>query len=238
MTKIKIAVLVTLLAAGTVAFLVHQDHIQARMREKDDALLQQSNRIAQLEAENERLSNLVLYATNTAPAATDPSRELLRLRGEVGLLRQQTNELLLRQQTKDSADLRNENTRLSQALAQSETNQLPPKDQLILRQAHANEAITTVLQAIKNYATNHNGQYPGNLDQLIASGDLGATNLAGNLKLSDFELSQRAPAAPARNQPILTLRVPIPKPEGGSITVGGGINDTGGIYTSIRNVGP
>ena len=76
---------------------------------------------------------------------------------------------------------------LSPNAAQPEpTNQVSAEDQFILRQTHAVDAMSTLLAAIKTYATNHNGQYPGSFDQLTASGDLGASNLAGNLGLNDF----------------------------------------------------
>jgi hypothetical protein len=197
------------------------------MAEKDEALLGQAGRIAQLESENQRLSNLVVHATDTVPVASDPPRELLRLRGEVGVLRQQTNEL---------GTLREDNAKLSQAVAESGTNQLPAEDQVIVRQTHAVDAMTTLLQAINKYAMNHNGQYPANLDQLIASGDLGATNLAGNLGFNDFEFGQRAGVDPQGNQAILTLRVPIAKPGGGELMIAGRITDAGIPQTSVWNV--
>lgn len=77
--------------------------------------------------------------------------EMLRLRGEVGMLRQRTNEL---------GRFRQENRRLlAQAAAQSEsTNQVSAEGQFMLRQTHAVDAVTAVLTTIKNYATNHNGQ--------------------------------------------------------------------------------
>ncbi len=229
MTKLKIAVLVILAVTGIIALLVFRDHLRAGMREKDEALLRQADRIAQLESDNARLSNLVDHATSAAPPTSDPSRELLRLRGEVGVLRQQTNEL---------GALRKDNVRLSQAVAESATTQLPAEDRLIVQQTHAVDAMTALLQALKNYAMNHGGQYPGNLDQLVASGNLGATNLAGNLKLSDFEFGQGAGVDPQGNPAILRLRVPIAKPGGGAVMVVGGINDAGVPHTSVWNVSP
>ena len=229
MSKLNIGILTVLLATGIAALLVFRDHLQARMRESDEALSRQAGRIAQLEAENERLSNLVVHAANTAALPSDPSRELLRLRGEVGALRQQTNEL---------GGLRKEKIRLSQAVAESETNQVSAEDQLMVRRTHAVDAMTTLLQAIKNYATNHNGQYPVNLDQLITSGVLVATNLPGNLGLGDFQFGQDAGTDPQGNQAILRLRVPIAKPGGGAVVVVGAITEAGVPHTSVWNVTP
>jgi hypothetical protein len=159
--------------------------------------------------------------------ALSQAPELLRLRGEVGVLRQQTDEL---------GGLRKENIRLSQAVAQAETNQLPAGDQVIVQQAHAEKAMTTLLGAIKNYAAAHNGQLPANLEQLIASGDLGATNLAGNLRLDDFEFSQGVGLNPADHSAILSLRVPIAKPGGDVVKMVGGIDDAGVPTISARTV--
>src|ERR1019366_7746095 len=96
--------------------------------------------------------SLAAQATKPALPPSDQLAELLRLRGEVGMLRQQTHEL---------GRFRQENRRLlSQAAAQSEsTNQVSAEDQFTLRQTHAVDAMTILLNAIKNYATSHNGQY-------------------------------------------------------------------------------
>ncbi len=199
------------------------------MREKDKALVEQTDRVTQLEAENKRLSDLIMDAKSSAPQPSEPPRELLRLRGEVGVLRQQTNEL---------GGLRKENTRLSQAVAKAGTNQLPAEDQVIVRQTHAVDAMTTLLQAIKEYATARNGQLPANLDQLIASGGLAATNLAGNLRFDDFEFGQGVGTDPGGHPAILKLRVPIAKPGGGAVMIVGGIDDAGVPHTSVWNVAP
>lgn len=202
-------------------------HLRARLREQDAELLRQADQIARLKAESERLSNLVARAANPASPASGPSHELLRLRGEVGVLRQQTNEL---------GKLRQENINLSQAVAESETNQVSAQDQLIVRRAHAVDAVTTLLQAIKNYATRHNGQYPGNLNQLITSGDLETSNFVGNLGLNDFQFGQAAGTDPQGNPAILRLQ--LPKPGGGALMIVGEFTDDGIPRTSTWNVGP
>ena len=216
--------------AAIAAILVFQWRLRTADRQKDETLARQAERVAQLESENERLSNLVAQASDAASANPDPSPELLRLRSEVGALRQQINEL---------GGLRKENVRLSQVAAVAQTNQIPVEDQLVLRQTHTVDAITTLLSAIKTYATNHNGQYPASFDQLVDSGDLKSTNFAGNLGLGDFEFSPNAGLDPQGNQAILKLRVPIPNnPGGGGITVVGRITPTGITQTSSWNVSP
>jgi hypothetical protein len=172
------------------------------MREKDEALVEQTDRIARLEAENERLSNLVVNAKTDVLEPSEPSRELLRLRGEVGVLRQQTNEL-------------------------------SAQDQFIARQNQAADATRALLQALMTYATNHNGQFPANLDQLVTAGDLEAANLPGNLGPSDFEYVPSPGTNAGVPRAVVRLRVPIAKPAGGEVVVWGGINQFGQPYTSV-----
>ena len=230
MTKFKVGILSAIVIAGVATPLVVQHQSQARVRERDNALLRQGDRITQLEAENERLSNLLAQAGNTSALPSDPSRELLKLRSEVGMLREQTNELgRLRRQSEKL---------LAQAAAQSDTNRVTEEERFTLRQTHAVDAMTALLSAIKNYATNHNGQYPGSLDQLAVSGDLGVSNFAGNLGLSDFELSKDGAVGPSGKKFILSLRIPLQHPAGGSALVAGGINDDGVTFTEIWNVSP
>ena len=226
MNKLKIAIAVVA-AAAALAFI--GAYLHARLHDNDLALVEQNDRIARLEAENARLSNLVLHPPETAPPPLDPSLELLRLRGEVAVLRRQTNEL-------DA--LRAENIRLSQAVGQAQTNQLPADEQLILRQHHAADAVATLLQALKSYATNHQGQFPASLDQLLTTGDLKPSSLPGNLGPGDFEFVPGRGANPQGYQLYVRLRVPIPKPGGGGLMIGGGLNDAGVPYTSAWNIVP
>jgi RNA polymerase sigma factor (sigma-70 family) len=199
---------------------------QIKLREENDSFRQQ---IAQLQVDNQSLSNFAAQAKNPASLPGDQFDELLRLRGEVGVLRQKTNEL---------AGFRQENRKLlSQVAAQSEpTNQVSAEDQFILRQTHAVDAMTTLLAAIKNYATNHDGQYPGSFEQLAASGDLGTTNFAGNLGLADFELVKDGAVDPQGNKVVLRLRVPLQRPGSPSVMVLGGITDDGVTHTTIMNI--
>ena len=228
MTKLRITVLGVLVVTGIATLLVSRDHLRTgwarRTRHYCDRRIG-SPSWSQKTSGFQTLWSMRL--TLSRPSST--SSELLRLRGEVGVLRQQTNEL---------GALRNNNVTLAQALAEAETNQLPAEDQLIVRQTHAVDATTTLLQAIKKYAMNHNGQYPVSLDQLMASGGLGATNLAGNLRFNDFEFSPGAGGGPQGNQAMLKLRVPIAKPGGGAVMVVGGIDDAGVPHTSVWNVSP
>ncbi len=90
MTKLKAGLISAVVIAGMVTPLVLQHQNQARLREENRALRQQ---VAQLGTDNESLSNRVTQAMRAASLSSDRLRELLRLRGKVGMLRQQLGEL-------------------------------------------------------------------------------------------------------------------------------------------------
>ena len=93
MTKLKLGILSALVVVGVVAPLIVQHQSVSRLREEHRLLQQQQGQRAQLAVENERLSNLLAQANSTQALSQAQFRELLRLRGEVGPLRQQSQEL-------------------------------------------------------------------------------------------------------------------------------------------------
>lgn len=89
MTKLKVAVVATIVAAGVAIPWVLQHQTKTKLTEANESLRQQRQQSEQLAAENVRLAKL--NATPPpAPFATNnnASLELLRLRGEVARLRQ------------------------------------------------------------------------------------------------------------------------------------------------------
>src|SRR5262249_6386238 len=62
-------------------------------RQENRSLIEQNEQLAALPIENQRLLSLLAQASNFQEAPTNQDRELLKLRGEVGVLRQQANEL-------------------------------------------------------------------------------------------------------------------------------------------------
>jgi len=86
----KALVAVAVVAASVTTPLVIQNQAKVTLREENQALRLQMGAMTSLQAENDRLSNLLAQA-NSSQAR--PDYELLRLRGEVGLLRRQTNEM-------------------------------------------------------------------------------------------------------------------------------------------------
>lgn len=88
MTKLKVAVITTVVAAGVAIPWVLQHQTQTKLAEANDALRQQKQQSEQLAAENARLTRLAAPPAPAAVATNNSSLELLRLRGEVARLRQ------------------------------------------------------------------------------------------------------------------------------------------------------
>ncbi len=165
MAKLKAGILGAVIAAGVATPLVIHYQTQARLRDRDSALQQQSEQLAQLTAENARLSNLVARANSSL--AQDQSRELLRLRGEVGVLKGQLAAAVKVQQR---------NTHAPQAKAESD----PVEQQAQMGIAKMNYTKGWTL-AFWQYADQNHGQFPTNFDQaasFLPDEAKGQTNLA------------------------------------------------------------
>ncbi|MGO8699025.1 MAG: RNA polymerase sigma factor [Limisphaerales bacterium] len=93
MITLQKTLIVTMIAAGVATPMVMQYRAQAKLREENQLLRQQVDQLTPLGAENERLSKLIAEARQSKPPPSQPSRELLRLRGELGRLRQQNQDL-------------------------------------------------------------------------------------------------------------------------------------------------
>jgi RNA polymerase sigma factor (sigma-70 family) len=89
MTKLKVGVITAVVAAGITIPLMLQHRANTQLSAVNEALRQQTERGAQLAAENARLARLTATPTSTPVATNSPPLELLRLRGEVARLRQE-----------------------------------------------------------------------------------------------------------------------------------------------------
>ena len=87
-TRAAIAVVVVGLAAVSLV----QHRLQVRIENENQTLRQ---RVESLQGDNDRVTNLLAQANGSAVVRAHPSAELLRLRGETGMLHRQTNELQL-----------------------------------------------------------------------------------------------------------------------------------------------
>lgn len=90
MTKVQVGAIAALVVAVAVPFAI-QYRAQNKLRQENTALRLQLAQLDELAAENKRLSTVVAPSAPAAPTPTnDQFRELLKLRGEVGRLRQET----------------------------------------------------------------------------------------------------------------------------------------------------
>jgi hypothetical protein len=89
MTKLQALTISALVVAGVATSWV-QHQARVNLRNENAAFRQQ---IALLQSDNETLSNRVAQSIGSSSLSSDRLRELLRLRGEVGLLRRQRREL-------------------------------------------------------------------------------------------------------------------------------------------------
>ena len=142
-----------LVIAGVTTGLVVQHRAQDKLRAENGSLLQQ---IAQLQTDNESLSNRLVMSGDSKKLSDEQFNELLRLRGTVGMLRQQTNQL--------------------GKLLASKANQVPylqPSEENVSAQerekrvaiAKMNDADSLTLGIIM-YAHDNQGQIATNIDQI------------------------------------------------------------------------
>lgn len=89
MTKLKIGIISAVVVAGVAIPVAMHQRTQAKLRAADEAMRQQAEQVNALAAENERLAQAAVQESSAPAPATGPSPELLRLRGEVGRLRQE-----------------------------------------------------------------------------------------------------------------------------------------------------
>jgi RNA polymerase sigma factor (sigma-70 family) len=159
MTTLKLGVMGAIVVGGVVTPFAIQHQSLVKQREENQALRQQVEQMANLEAENDRLSNLVVRAQGAT--SDDQLRELLRLRGEVGTLRSQSNQL---------ERLQAENRRLQASLAKTGPNPEAQADDSESEQreraiAKMNDAKLLVLGQLL-YANDNTQQVARSLDQL------------------------------------------------------------------------
>jgi RNA polymerase sigma factor (sigma-70 family) len=208
MTKLKVGILSAVIVAGLATPLVITYHSQARLRLENQSLRDQIARLGQVDAENERLSNLVRQAEISRASAV-PS-ELLKLRGEVGVLKRQLAE--------------NANAQAQLARQAAQTNQpTTPEDeekqnalmkqQFIARMGYAKNWI----MAFYSYAEKNQGRYPADFGQaasFLADNAKDETLLATNQFDILYRGSSKALTDPA-NVIVLRENQSTPSPSGG-----------------------
>jgi len=153
-TKLKLG-FSALVVAGTATALVIQHQAQEKLRGDNAALTQQ---LAQLHADNESLSNRLAVASEASRLPDEKLNELMKLRGEVGLLHRQVDEV---------GKLREENQRLnaSQLNTTSQPVTVDAQEQeeqaAILKMTNAKQGILAFIM----FADDNHDQFPTNFAQ-------------------------------------------------------------------------
>jgi RNA polymerase sigma factor (sigma-70 family) len=146
-TKLKATVAGLIIIGAVVTPLLLQQNAQARLREQDETLRHRARDLATLQADHKRLS---LLAAN-ASLSQEQSKDLQRLRTELGSLQQQTNEV---------AQLRQENRRLQAAVEKPRT-PFQVKEEMIARADYSHN----LMVAIYKFSAQNQGRFPATLEQ-------------------------------------------------------------------------
>jgi hypothetical protein len=93
MIRVRHIILGGILLAGAAASWTIQHATRVELRERETARRQGATQLAVIAAENRALSNRIAQSNNADRLTGEQLRELLRLRGEVGLLRQTVGEI-------------------------------------------------------------------------------------------------------------------------------------------------
>ena len=173
-TQLKLG-LSALAVAATATALVVQHQAQQNLRAENGLLRRQ---MAQLQADNEDFSNRLAEASTPKRLTDDQSNELLKLRGEVGTLRNQAAQL---------AKMREENQRLRAGnIPPTQTGQTSPEDQFKLQEWHVIDTMKNVALAARIYSGDHQDVIVTNFDQITAA-NLYDTNRPGSMALDGIE---------------------------------------------------
>jgi myosin heavy subunit len=155
MKNFKMGLVVAILTIGAAMLIVIQYEAQIKLRAENESLRQQ---MTQLQTDNESLSNRLAAAGNSHSLADDQLNELLRLRGEVGMLRRQLTEL---------GKLQKENQQLkTQITSQNQSVQLPTEAEYRQRERYVVDSMKQLGLTMRLYSDKHNNQYATNFDQL------------------------------------------------------------------------
>ena len=201
-TKIKAGLVGVLLVAGIAAPLTVHRHAQSEIQKQQDLLRQQAEQLSQLTAENEHLSNLLVQAP--APGGQDQRNELLKLRGEIGVLNRKLAAAKSAQEQAQRA-----------AQAQAETDTQEQQKQIGIAKLNYAKAWTL---AFWQYASQNQGQVPTDFDQALSFLPETAKNYAG-LSPDQYEITYQGSLNALTNpQSIIVLREkePVQDPDGGA----------------------
>ena len=195
-----------------------QLHEQARTFQQQQAAMTEQAQQSKKERDDAIRELLTLRENNERISASTNMPELLRLRGEVGLLRQATIEL--------------------NKLRQDPRLTFSEDDVAKVQQMHATETMNKLMSAIKQFTTIHAGRYPKDFSELKASVEISLTDFQGNLSFEDFVFL--APDTTDFQGTLLILRKhsPIKSPRGDLVWIYGSLkNDVPSTITTAASYG-
>jgi RNA polymerase sigma factor (sigma-70 family) len=187
MTKLKAGIVIVVIVGGVTTSLIISQQARAKLSQQDETLRQQSAQLAQLAADNERLSGLAARSNNPDFQLSD----LSRLRAEAASLRQQTNDLAMLQQ---------QNRSLQVQAAKAQTPLQLNEDRIAKMEVPKNW-----LLAFKTYAVEHQGQFPTNFElaaSLLQKESNGETNMSPN----QFEIVYQGSDALTNSGEVIMLQ--------------------------------
>ena len=187
--KSKLGVIGSLALVTVVSLFVGQHQALIKSREENRTLQQQLEELARVAEDNQRLSNLVAQRESGRGLAEEPLGELLKLRAEVGRLRQAN---------KASADLEREIEQLRPLAAAKQAKELSIVTM---------KAMQELGRAARAFSEDHDDQFPTDFSQFQ---DLLPAKLPGDLPLGAFEFVP-SPAKEASNPYLLLFRERIPR---------------------------
>jgi RNA polymerase sigma factor (sigma-70 family) len=150
LTTLQKTLITATVVVSMVTLLVVRHQAQARLRAQDEALRQRSDQLAQLAADNERLSNLAAQANGSVENAQ--LNELRKLRSEAELLRGQTKQLAM---------LQEENRRLQQPPLREAKTAMQLRELIWAKQ----QCAEAWMSAFIAYARENQGQLPASFEQ-------------------------------------------------------------------------
>ncbi|HEY3861176.1 MAG TPA: sigma-70 family RNA polymerase sigma factor [Verrucomicrobiae bacterium] len=195
MTKFQMG-LSAIVAGGLAVTVAMQQQSGRKAREENQALRQQ---IAGFAAANQAPSNRVQQTAPHPSLPEDQFRELLRLRGEVGMLRQQTNAV---------PKLQEENRALQAEAKTAEARAATADAWYQAVSARTVNAAKLIGVAARVYANDNNGVYPTNFAEM--SNEL--ANFPTNIPLETFEMVNMGKASQEWPQAVFA-RERTPRPD-------------------------
>jgi hypothetical protein len=214
--------------AGIAATLVIHYRSQLRLRNNETMLKGQEEQLAALLLENQRLSNRVTHIDDKPP--TNATSELARLRNEAEALQKQTNALA-----------RNSQQHLESKPSDSEPpmESHPPEYWDQLHQMAGAKALDArnLSSAFQNFALDHAGQFPTNLDQVASYLGKQGMGLSGT---NQFDIIYQGSLDQLEGIPVGTIAIvrdrdSWPGPDGKTMRVYGMAGGVGQIVGSDDN---